>query len=288
MKAALLLGLLLGAPPWSAPPSVAPQWVGDARPAPGVAVERVVTVSPSATEILFALGLEERVVGVSRFDDRPPRVKELPKVGGFTDPNVESIVALRPDLVVAAANAENRPALEAVSKLGIPVYAVPGNTFADVFAATRGLAEILGPEVEAEAESVLSRLRRQVEALEARDTKDRLRVLVVFARAPLIVAGPGSLADSALDLLGVKNVAEGARRAYPHYSPEMLVAARPDVIVDATGAHGAQQPAPWAGLDVVPAVKRGRVVSLDLAVLLRPSPRFVEGVKALDAALRAE
>jgi len=286
VKAALLLALLTGAAPWEAAPSVTPQWVGAARPAKGATIRRIVTVSPSATEILFALGAGARVVGVSRFDDRPEAVKRLPKVGGFSDPNVEAIIALEPDLVVAAANADNRPALERVAALGVPVFAVPGNSFADAFVATRAVAEHLGPGGVAAAQEVLDDMKRRLRAVPRLPRAPR--VLVVFSKAPLIVAGPGSVADAALGLVGAKNVAAQAARAYPSWSLEALVAARPDVIVDATGAHGRSQPDPWAGLDVVPAVAAGRVLELDLATSLRPSPRFVEGVEALGRALKPD
>ena len=85
--------------------------------------------------------------------------------------------------------------------------------------------------------------------------------------------------------MGADNAASGVDKAYPQLGPESLVMARPDVIIDATGAHGAAHGAPWRGLDTVPAVKRGRVYTLPLATLLRPSPRVMEGVEALAAAL---
>lgn len=285
MKALLLLTLLAATPPWQTAPSVKPQWVGEARPKDPAKLRRIVTVTPSVTEILFALGLESRVVGVSRFDDRPPRVKKLPKVGGFSDPNVESILALRPDLVVAAANAQNRPALEQLSRLGVPVFAVPGNTFADAFHATEALAEVLGPKVKAKGRAVTDDMKAQLRRLGRAPTAKGPKVLIVFGKDPLIVGGPGSLADSALDLLGAVNVAGEGPRPYPTWSLEAVLAAGPDIIVDATGAHGRAQPAPWRGLDAVPAVARGRVLALDLAVSLRPSPLFVDGVAALGEAL---
>ncbi|MCA9553269.1 MAG: ABC transporter substrate-binding protein [Myxococcales bacterium] len=282
MKAALLFALLGAARPWEAAPSVPPQWVGPARPAAGAKIERVVSLAPSVTETLFALGRGDRVVGVSRFDDRPAEVATLPKVGGFTDPNVEAIVALRPDLVLAAANASNRPGLERLSALGIPVYAVPGNSLADVFVATRAVAERMGAE--AEAERVLAALSARLEAATAR-RRGAVKVLVVFGHDPLVAAGPGSLADTVLGILGARNAAGGVDKPYPQLGPEALVMAQPDVIIDATGEHGVAQSAPWRGLDGIPAVKQGRIHALPLATLLRPSPRLMEGVEALDALL---
>jgi iron complex transport system substrate-binding protein len=280
MKAGLLFALVAAARPWEAAPTVAPQWVGPARPRG--AVTRVVTLAPSVTETLFALGVGDAVVGVSRFDDRPAAVAALPKVGGFIDPSVEAIVALRPHLVLAAANAGNRPALERLSSLGIPVYAVPGNSLADVFVATRAVAAQVGAEPA--AERVLGELAARLTAAGA-PKRAPLKVLVVFGHDPLVAAGPGSLADTVLGLLGAKNAAGGVDKPYPQLGPEALVVAQPDVIIDATGAHGAPQTAPWRGLDTIPAVRSGRIHALPLATLLRPSPQLMEGVEALSALL---
>jgi ABC-type Fe3+-hydroxamate transport system substrate-binding protein len=117
------------AAPWTAPPSFEPRWLS-ARPAR--APQRIVTVAPSLTELVFALGAGARVVGVTQFDDFPPEVTRLPRIGGFLDPSVERILELRADLVIAAPNASNRVPLDRLVALGVPVLVVPGNGFADL------------------------------------------------------------------------------------------------------------------------------------------------------------
>lgn len=283
MKAILLLSLMAATPLWQAPPSVAPQWVGAARAK--AHVRRIVTVAPSVTETLFALGYEDRVVGVTRFDDRPERVKKLPKIGGFWDPNVEAVLALRPDLVIAAANVGARPALEQLSKLGVPVFVVPGDTLADAFHATRAIGGLMGAEGATRAARLTETM--QTKLRQARTSSSAQTVLVVFSHDPLVVAGPQSLAGAALLVLGVNNAVGPGPRPYPHWSAEALLMAAPDVIIDATGQHGRGTKAPWAGLGSIPAVKNHRVRGLDLAVLLRPSPRIYEGIQALQEALRS-
>ncbi len=289
---AVLLALLMSAPPgaaqppelpvWQAPASVVPQWVGDARPKGKI--KRIVTIAPSATETLFALGHEAKVVGVTRFDDRPERVKKLPKIGGFWDPNVESVLALAPDLVIAAANVGARPALQQIAKLGVPVYAIPGDTLADAFHATRAIAALFGPQGTKEGRRVLSKMRQAVQS-QARAVKAPKTILVVLSYDPLVVAGPDSLPGAALRVLGHNNAVKKGPRPYPHWSAEVLLMSQPDVIIDAAGAHGHRTPEPWRGLDVIPAVKAGRVHALDLAIMLRPSPRIAEGIAALSEVL---
>ncbi len=277
MNALLVLTLLTAAPPWQDGPSVKPQWVGTARPK---ALQRIVSVAPSVTETLFALGYEDRVVGVTRYDDRPARVKKLPTVGGFWDPNVEAILALKPDLVIAVANVGAQSALQQLAELSVPVFVVPGDTFADAFHASTAIGGVLGHSAAKRAVEVVAAMKVQI-AEAIKSGGPRPKVLVVFGHNPLVVGGPKSLAGTALQLLGVRNAVAAGPRPYPHWSPEVLLSSMPDVIIDAVGAHGRAQAQPWRGLTAIPAVKHGRIYSLNLAVLLRPSPRLAEGIAAL-------
>lgn len=275
----------LGAEPWEAAPSFEARFLSKARPK---RTKRVVTVAPSVTELLFALGVGDRVVGVSRFDDYPPSVKALPKVGGFLDPNPEAILALDPDLVIGVPNAGNRPALERVAKLGVPVLIVPGNAFPDVFHAIREVAPIFGKSavakgraLESEIAGELTRLSRSVAS------REPVKVAIVYGWNPLVVAGPGSFADTILRALNAKNVVEGGSD-YPHWSNERLVESQPEVIIDATGPHRLAGGKPWARFTTVPAVANDRVHRLSLDVLLRPGPRLVEGMRVLRRLLHPE
>lgn len=276
----------LAAKPWEEAPSFEARFLSDARPKK---TKRVVTVAPSVTELLFTLGVGERVVGVSRFDDHPPGVKALPKVGGFLDPNPEAILALSPDLVIGVPNAGNRPALERVAKLGVPVLIVPGNAFPDVFHAIREVAPIFGEEavakgraLEAQIIGELTRLARSVAA------KERVKVAIVYGWNPLVMAGPGSFADTIIQALNAENVVRTGSD-YPHWSSERLVESQPAVIIDATGPHRALAGhKPWARFTSIPAVEHDRVHQISLDVLLRPGPRLVEGMRLLRRLLHPE
>jgi iron complex transport system substrate-binding protein len=268
------LALLL-AMPWDEAPSVEPQWLGGARPK---MFGKVVTVAPSLTELLFSIGLGDRVVAVSRYDDYPPEATKLPRIGGFLDPNVEAIVGQRPDLVLAVPNSGNRPSLERIAALGVPVYVVPGNTFADVFASVRAIGVLFGGDAQKRAEALDAALKAKLVELAAGSAdRPRPKVVVIYGYDPLILAGPGSFADTMIAALGGINVVKSTS-TYPQYSAEELLVAAPEVILDATEAHGARN-GPWARLGTIPAVKNGRVHQVPLGSILRPGPRLLEGLE---------
>ncbi|MFO0729115.1 MAG: helical backbone metal receptor [Myxococcota bacterium] len=290
MNAILSLVLLAAPPavPWMAPPTFAPAFIHKACKKPA---QRVVTLAPSATEIVFALGQGARVVGVSRFDDYPPAVKALPRVGGFLDPNLEAIVALRPDLVIAAPNASIRPSLERLDGLGIPVLVVPGNGFSDLFYGLDAIAACL--DAEPAAARLSKDLAAAVDALRAHPPPRR-RVAVAYDRNPLILAGPGSFADTLLNLLGAENVVK-LKSEYPAYSKEQLVLDAPELIIDGSEVHAAETSSTadplvrlegpralfWQKLGSLPAVKHRELWALEGTELLRPGPRIVRGMQRL-------
>ena len=187
IAAALLLPLaLLGAAPDAGPLRLL-------GPRPAGEVRRVVTLAPSLTDLVLALGAGERLVGVSRFDERP-EVASLPRVGGFVDPSVEAVVGLHPDLVLVQPGPGNKRPVEAMAELGTPVLLLPLDTVADVLAAERAVGKALGRTEEGE------RLARQLETArsEVRGRSQRrkpVRALLVFGFDPLVVAGPGGFAD---------------------------------------------------------------------------------------------
>jgi iron complex transport system substrate-binding protein len=260
-------------------------WVG---PRPTSPPRRVVVLAPSLTDVVLALGLRERLVGVTRLDDSP-EVAELPRVGGFLDPNPEAVLGLRPDLVLWVTDGGAVAAVRRIAELSkgsarpFPILAIPIVNVADVLATPRIVGDALGAS---EAGEALSRklsasvddVRRRARGLA------RPRVLFVVGREPLVVGGPGSFADELLALAAAENVVRGAR-PWPIYPLEKAVADDPDLVVDAA----AREPA--AGirrLVAIPAVRAGRVVRLENDDLLRAGPRLVRGLEALFRALHPE
>jgi iron complex transport system substrate-binding protein len=248
---------------------------------------RIVSLAPSVTELLFALGVGDRVVGVTRYDDFPPAVTRLPKVGGFVDPDAEAVLALHPDLVVAVRTSGGRGRLDTLARLGATVLSVSDGSLDDLWQSLRTLGQRLGC-VEA-AEALHRRIERELaEATAAARPGDaRRRALVVVGHKPLVGVGAGTFIDELLRLAGGENVLKRGG-PYPVLDLEAVAALTPEVILDLAAAHEAAGAAFWQSARFVPAVARGRVVRLEDAALLRPGPRLPQGLRLLVRGLWSE
>jgi len=246
---------------------------------------RVVSLSPSTTEAVAALGALPSLVGRSRYCDWPPEVTKLPEVGGYVDPNLEAIVALRPDLVVGARGPAGRRIDDVLRARGVATYFPPTESVADIFAMIRGLGARLGREpaaarVVAAIESKLAAIASATRALA------RPRVLLLFGVEPVVAAGPESFGDELVARAGGANVVTSGG-SYPTLDIEAVAGLDPDVVVDAAVAeeHGAQRidaKGPWSR---VRAVREGHVVALTDEAALRPGPRVADGVAVLARAV---
>jgi iron complex transport system substrate-binding protein len=260
--------------------AAAPEWVG----AEATASDRIVSLAPSVTEILFALGAGEQVVGVTRYDDYPEAVRRLPKVGGFIDPDPEAVVALAPDLVIAVRTSGGRARIDTLARHGLSVLVVPAETTDDLWVAIGALGDVTG-RAEAAA-SLTSRLKAELAAIRERYRKaPPLRVLVVVGHRPLVVSGPGTYLDSLLGHLAAENVVT-AGGAYPQLDLEATLALDPDAIVDVAMVRA--DPGFWKRFGVLRAVRRDRVIAVDGESLLRPGPRLTAGLRELGRSLRAQ
>jgi iron complex transport system substrate-binding protein len=269
--ALLPLALLAAAP---AGPS-AVQTLGPPAPA---AVRRVVTLAPSLTETVLALGAAELLVGVSRFDERP-EVGALPRVGGFVDPSVEAVAALKPDLVLVQPGPGNQRPVETLAALGVSVLVLRLGSVNDVLAALRATGVALGRA--ARGEELARELEQARAAVRARArSRAPVRVLFAYGFQPLVVAGPGSFADELLRDAGAVNVAADAGRAYPVWSVERALEARADVVLDA-----ADVPAGRETLRALPGLRNARWVELPSPALLHPGPALGQGLEELFQAL---
>lgn len=249
----------------------APRYLGPKAPKQ---VRRVVTLAPSITEIVVALGLAERLVGVSRFDELP-EVKAVARVGGFVDPSIEAILALRPDLVLVQPAPGNQRPVEKLAELGTPVLALPMHTIAQTLTSIREVGRALGrpwraEEVARTIESTRARIRSLV------PPGRPPRVLVVYEWEPLVVAGPGSFADELLRDAGGTNAAQKAQTPFPVYPVEAAVASAPEVVVDAAhDPRAAERYRALAGLN------RARWVRLPSGDLMHPGPNLARGLEEL-------
>ncbi len=260
-------------------------WVGERPKAPP---RRVVVLAPSLTDDILAMGLGDRLVGVTRHDDAP-EVRNLPRVGGFLDPNPEAVLALSPDLVLWVTDGGALSAVRRLTELSresqrpFPVLAIPIVNVADVLATPRILGEALGaPRA---GEKLASDLAALVESVRARASGlPRRRVLFVVGHEPLVVAGPGSFPDELLRICGAENIVKG-ERPWPVYPLEKAVAADPDIVVDAAPREPAEGIRRFAA---IPAIRRGSVVRLANDDLIRPGPRMIRALDRLFSYLHPE
>lgn len=233
---------------------------------------------PSATEMLFALGLEDRIVGVTINCNWPPQAKAKAKIGGFFL-NLEKIVSLRPDMVVMVAGAQDQSIAELRSR-GLPVTTIRSGSLADILSEAERLGQLTGRTTE--AEELTSGMRLRLASVEAKVRGlARPTVLVVVGTKPLVVVGENNFIADIIDLAGAENVAAGAETAYPQYSLEALLESDPEYIIFPEGlidpAELGQDPR-WQSLS---AVAGGRLLFIDPDVLTRPGPRSVQAVEQI-------
>ncbi len=243
------------------------------------------SLTPSATEVVAALGSTAQLVGVDDFSQYPEEVKKLPKVGSFLTPNLETIIRLKPSFVVVddvhgnVAGALRDAKIETVE---CAIHALP-----DVEKALRTVGGRLGKATEAAA--VIERIERAMDAAAAKRSGKRPRVLVIIDHETgglgnLVAAGPGSWADELLAVAGGENVLASSGIRYPKVSLEEVLRAQPDVILDISCAPGPSGVDAWKAVDV-PAAKTRRLRALNDQFLCAPSPRVDQALAVLAKAI---
>ncbi len=250
---------------------------------------RIVSLVPSVTEVLFALGAEARLVGVTDFCDYPPAARAKPSVGGMINPNLEAIVSLRPDVVIATTEGNREETFAQLKGLGIPTYLVAAHHVRDVTDLIARLGALTGREQA--AGPLLARLERRVAAVtDAVARLPRPRVLYVLWPEPLIVPGREALVTELIQLAGGDSVTVADADAWPRYSLEAAVAKLPEVILLAN--HGANtgpiDEERWRRLTSLPAIRDGRLRRVDGNLLHRYGPRVVDGLEQLARAIHPE
>jgi iron complex transport system substrate-binding protein len=255
----------------------------------GARASRIVSLSPSTTETVFALGAGALLVGRSRYCDHPPEVQALPEVGGYVDPSFEAILALTPDLVTGARGPAGDVVAKRLEARGIATYFPEAESFAAIEEMIAGLGARTGRT--ADADRLVRDLRSRAEDVRSRwpDSAPKPRVLLVFGLEPLSVAGPGSFADEMIRRAGGINVIEHGG-AYPTIGVEQVLVLDPDVVVNAAIAetHGSQRIGRDSpGWSKVRAVARGDVRAVEDETVLRPGPRVGEGLAVLAQAIHA-
>lgn len=245
--------------------------------------KRIVSMAPSVTETLFALGLGERVVGVTDFCEYPPAVEKKARIGGFLNPDVERILALRPDLVVTLPNEAAEAKLRGH---GVPMVVTPTDSIKQVLEAFVIIGCATGREERAKelADGITTKLERVKKLLK---DAPKPRVLFVVERDPIFAAGKGSFLDELVRVCGGKNVLGNSKLPFPQVGMESVLSLSPEVIIDSTVVSRATKKAikermeSWAKWKDIPAVRDGRVHVLKSSRDIVPGPRLAEAIDDL-------
>lgn len=250
--------------------------------------QRIVSLAPSITEMLYALGADKLVVGVTEFCDYPPAAKTKPQVGD-SRPNLEAIISLQPDLVLAM-QAVRTDVLETLEKLKIPLFILEARSLEHIYSHIRTLGRMLDRTKEANA--LVTAMRQKIRAISDKtQALSRPRILYVLYDQPFITVGPGSFIHQLIDLAGGENIASDASSAYPKFSIEVVVEKDPEILVfprmdkeDFSTAGLAR----WKRWPTLTAVKTGRLHYVPWALLSRPGPRIAKGLFHLAKVIHPE
>lgn len=244
---------------------------------------RIISFAPSITEMVYALGGEDRLVGVTSWCNWPPRAKEKTVVGDMMSPNFERMVSLKPDLAIMIGSHPG-PLLKKFEALNIPVICFRDETVPDIRRATEVLGLLL--EFPARADSLVREIDSQLAAIKAEvdsvPMEKRPKVFAELGSSPLFAAGDQSFIGQMIALAGGINVTGNIPSSYAAVNPELVVKGNPDIIIVLHPQATKKQIEQRLGWRNISAVKSGRIYpGLDQDVILRPGPRFVEGLKIL-------
>ncbi len=244
--------------------------------------QRIVSLAPSITECLFAVGAGDRIRGVTDFCNYPPEAAHRRHVGGMINPSIETVVGLEPDLVVLSMEGNVREDFRRLMSFGIPVFVSNPRTLGGIYRSLRLLGTLAGTEDS--AARLVARLEARERAVRsAAAGKPPVRVLLFVSLQPLMCAGSNTFIDGLLDDAGGTNLASRARGTYPSYSRENVIADDPQVIIGTSDIlpSGPTLRGMFPEWTTVDAVRNGRVFPIDADLVSRPGPRALDALEKL-------
>ena len=251
---------------------------------------RIVSLAPNITEILFSLGLDEEIVGVSIHCNFPVKAKTKVQVGSYIRLDFEKIVSLSPDVIIATGAGNTRDTVERLGQLGFSTYVIYPKNFSDILKNIIHIGQVVNREEE--ARSIVAGMRKRSErVIEVTRSLPRPKVFVQIGEAPMVTVGKGSFADDLIRLAGGENIAEKEKEVYPRFGMEEILKRSPEVIVISTmnpKEDYQKMSQEWNRWKTIPAVKYGRVHIIDSDLIDRPSPRIIDGLEGLARILHPE
>jgi iron complex transport system substrate-binding protein len=252
--------------------------------------KRIVSLAPNITEILFGLGLDEEIVGVSIHCNFPEKAKSRVQVGSYISLDFEKITSLKPHLIIATGAGNTRDMVDRLEKLGFKTYTIFPKNFDDILESIGHIGQVVNRDTRARViiEEMRKRKQRVVELTRG---LSRPKVFIQIGDAPMVTVGKGSFADDLIRLAGGENIAEKEKELYPRFGMEEILKRSPEVIViSSMNPKGDYQKIlhEWTRWKTIPAVKNGRIHLIDSDLLDRPSPRIVDGLEEIARVLHPE
>ena len=251
---------------------------------------RIITLAPSITEIIYDLGQEKRLVGVTRYSTYPSEAEALPRIGSYVRPDIEKIIALKPDLCLATKDGNPKHIVDKITSLGIPVYVINPRNLKQIMDTITRLGFLLHSE-QAAAELVADMEKRigQVQS-QVKKGLHKPRVFFQIDAEPLFSAGTNTFINELIELAGGINTAAG-EVSYPRYSWEDIIVLQPEIVLISSMAGGL---APeyllksWKRWSLLSAVKNEQIFVVDAELFDRPTPRLVDGLEVIAAIIHPE
>ena len=243
--------------------------------------QRIVSLAPGITETLYALGLADKIVGVTNFCNWPAAALQKQRVGGFINPSIEQIVSLKPDLIIATADGNRQDTVRQLERIGLIVYVTNPSDTNGILRSISHLGEITA--CKNAAATLVRQLQKRLSNIEAQILhKNRPRVFFQIGLEPLITVGGKTLINEVIDRAGGRNMASSDTARYPRYSPEGIMAGSPDIILFAPMANDKEFIAVknyWQKFEGIPAVKNNRIYPINTDLISRASPRIVDAIE---------
>lgn len=247
------------------------------------APQRIVSLAPGITETLYSLGLDDKIAGVTTFCDWPVAARKKPRIGGFSNPSLEKIVSLKPDLIIATADGNRKETVQQLERLGLPVYVTNASSINGFLKSILNIGKITNREKE--ADKLVKRLQKRLNNI-ARQIrgKNKPRVFFQLGLEPVFTVGRGTLIHEIIERAGGINVAGQDIARYPVYSAEGIIGTSPEIIIFAPMVNDNNFKAVkrfWKKIGEIPAVKNNKIYPIDADLINRASPRIFDAIEIM-------
>jgi iron complex transport system substrate-binding protein len=247
------------------------------------APQRIVSLAPGITETLYALGLDDKIAGVTTFCDWPAAARTRPRIGGFTNPSIEKIVSLKPDLIIATADGNRKDTVLQLERLELSVYVTNPSDTNGILRSILHIGEITNREKDAGI--LVEKLQKRLNNITVQIShKKKPRVFFQIGLEPVVTAGKGTLINEVIERAGGVNIAGHDVARYPRYSAEGIMGASPEIILFAPMINDKEftmVKSFWQKFEGIPAVKNNKIYPIKTDLISRASPRIVDAIEKM-------